>query len=71
MQVWVQVQRCRERRRSQRQARLGAGVPETSRGDAGQLAITSGILASSLVDYGLASSQNWRLMFGWPRSRQS
>src|SRR5450755_4087524 len=29
-----------------------------------QLAITSGILASYLVDYGLASSQNWRLMFG-------
>jgi sugar porter (SP) family MFS transporter len=29
-----------------------------------QLAITAGILASYLVDYGLASSQNWRLMFG-------
>ena len=29
-----------------------------------QLMITSGILASYLVDYGLASSQNWRLMFG-------
>jgi sugar porter (SP) family MFS transporter len=29
-----------------------------------QLAITSGILASYLVDYGLASTQNWRLMFG-------
>jgi sugar porter (SP) family MFS transporter len=29
-----------------------------------QLAITSGILTSYLVDYGLASSQNWRLMFG-------
>ncbi|MDQ1663939.1 MAG: hypothetical protein QOJ68_3919 [Blastococcus sp.] len=29
-----------------------------------QLAITSGILASYLVDYGLASSANWRLMFG-------
>lgn len=29
-----------------------------------QLAITSGILVSYLVDYGLASSQNWRLMFG-------
>jgi sugar porter (SP) family MFS transporter len=29
-----------------------------------QLAITSGILASYLVDYGLSSSQNWRLMFG-------
>jgi sugar porter (SP) family MFS transporter len=29
-----------------------------------QLAITLGILASYLVDYGLADSQNWRLMFG-------
>jgi sugar porter (SP) family MFS transporter len=29
-----------------------------------QLMITSGILASYLVDYGLADSQNWRLMFG-------
>jgi sugar porter (SP) family MFS transporter len=29
-----------------------------------QLAITVGILTSYLVDYGLASSQNWRLMFG-------
>jgi MFS family permease len=29
-----------------------------------QLAVTSGILASYLVDYGLASTQNWRLMFG-------
>ena len=29
-----------------------------------QLAITSGILISYLVDYGLSSSQNWRLMFG-------
>jgi sugar porter (SP) family MFS transporter len=29
-----------------------------------QLALTSGILASYLVDYGLASSRNWRLMFG-------
>jgi sugar porter (SP) family MFS transporter len=29
-----------------------------------QLAITLGILISYLVDYGLASSQNWRLMFG-------
>jgi sugar porter (SP) family MFS transporter len=29
-----------------------------------QLAITSGILISYLVDYGLANSQNWRLMFG-------
>jgi sugar porter (SP) family MFS transporter len=29
-----------------------------------QLAITAGILTSYLVDYWLASSQNWRLMFG-------
>jgi sugar porter (SP) family MFS transporter len=29
-----------------------------------QLAITSGILISFLIDYWLASSQNWRLMFG-------
>src|SRR6201999_1581027 len=29
-----------------------------------QLALTIGILASYLVDYGLASTQNWRLMFG-------
>jgi sugar porter (SP) family MFS transporter len=29
-----------------------------------QLAITIGILTSYLVDYGLASSENWRLMFG-------
>jgi Sugar (and other) transporter len=29
-----------------------------------QLAIASGILVSYLVDYGLASTQNWRLMFG-------
>ena len=29
-----------------------------------QLAITSGILVAYLVDYGLASSGNWRLMFG-------
>jgi sugar porter (SP) family MFS transporter len=29
-----------------------------------QLAITSGILTAYLVDYGLASSENWRLMFG-------
>lgn len=29
-----------------------------------QLAVTLGILASYLVDYGLANSQNWRLMFG-------
>jgi sugar porter (SP) family MFS transporter len=29
-----------------------------------QLAITSGILVSFLIDYGLSSSGNWRLMFG-------
>ncbi|MDA8392058.1 MAG: sugar porter family MFS transporter [Actinomycetota bacterium] len=29
-----------------------------------QLAITSGILMAGLVDYGLSSSGNWRLMFG-------
>ncbi len=29
-----------------------------------QLAITSGILVSYLIDYGLSSTQNWRLMFG-------
>jgi len=29
-----------------------------------QLAITTGILTSYLADYWLASSQNWRLMFG-------
>jgi sugar porter (SP) family MFS transporter len=29
-----------------------------------QLAITSGILVSYLVDYGLAGSRDWRLMFG-------
>jgi MFS family permease len=29
-----------------------------------RLAITSGILVSYLVDYGLSSSENWRLMFG-------
>jgi sugar porter (SP) family MFS transporter len=29
-----------------------------------QLAITSGILVSFLVDYGLSSSEDWRLMFG-------
>jgi MFS family permease len=33
-----------------------------------QLAITSGILVSYLVDYGLTSSQNWRLMCPRPRT---
>jgi sugar porter (SP) family MFS transporter len=46
---------------------IGEMVPPRIRGalvSFNQLAITSGILASYLVDYGLASSQNWRLMFG-------
>jgi sugar porter (SP) family MFS transporter len=46
---------------------IGEMVPPRMRGalvSFNQLAITSGILASYLVDYGLASSQNWRLMFG-------
>jgi sugar porter (SP) family MFS transporter len=46
---------------------IGEVVPPKIRGalvSFNQLAITSGILASYLVDYGLASSQNWRLMFG-------
>jgi sugar porter (SP) family MFS transporter len=46
---------------------IGEVVPPRIRGalvSFNQLAITSGILASYLVDYGLASSQNWRLMFG-------
>ncbi len=46
---------------------IGEVVPPKIRGalvSFNQLAITSGILVSYLVDYGLASSQNWRLMFG-------
>ncbi len=46
---------------------IGELVPPQIRGalvSFNQLAITSGILVSYLVDYGLASSQNWRLMFG-------
>jgi len=46
---------------------IGEAAPSRIRGalvSFNQLAITSGILASSLVDYGLASTQNWRLMFG-------
>jgi sugar porter (SP) family MFS transporter len=46
---------------------VGGGVPLRIRGalvSFNQLAITVGILVSYLVDYGLASSQNWRLMFG-------
>ncbi|HEY3715439.1 MAG TPA: sugar porter family MFS transporter [Jatrophihabitantaceae bacterium] len=46
---------------------IGEVVPPRIRGalvSFNQLAITTGILASYLVDYGLASRQNWRLMFG-------
>jgi sugar porter (SP) family MFS transporter len=46
---------------------IGEIVPPRIRGalvSFNQLAVTAGILASYLVDYGLASSQNWRLMFG-------
>ncbi|MDT4936301.1 MAG: hypothetical protein QOK11_4193 [Pseudonocardiales bacterium] len=46
---------------------IGEVVPPRIRGalvSFNQLAITSGILASYLVDYGLASGRNWRLMFG-------
>jgi sugar porter (SP) family MFS transporter len=46
---------------------IGEVVPPRMRGalvSFNQLAITSGILVSYLVDYGLASRQNWRLMFG-------
>lgn len=46
---------------------IGEVVPPRIRGalvSFNQLAITLGILVSYLVDYGLASSQNWRLMFG-------
>jgi sugar porter (SP) family MFS transporter len=46
---------------------IGEVVPPQVRGamvSFNQLALTSGILVSYLVDYGLSSSQNWRLMFG-------
>ncbi|HEY2042900.1 MAG TPA: sugar porter family MFS transporter [Jatrophihabitans sp.] len=46
---------------------IGEIVPPRIRGalvSFNQLAITAGILASYLVDYGLASTHNWRLMFG-------
>ena len=46
---------------------IGEVVPPRFRGgfvSFNQLAITSGILVSYLIDYGLSSSQNWRLMFG-------
>jgi sugar porter (SP) family MFS transporter len=46
---------------------IGEIVPPRQRGalvSLNQLAITVGILASYLIDYGLSSAQNWRLMFG-------
>lgn len=46
---------------------IGEVAPPRMRGalvSFNQLAITSGILVSYLVDYGLASTANWRLMFG-------
>jgi len=46
---------------------IGEIVPPRFRGgfvSFNQLALTVGIVVSYLVDYGLSSSQNWRLMFG-------
>lgn len=46
---------------------IGEAAPPRIRGalvSFNQLAVTLGILVSYLVDYGLASTQNWRLMFG-------
>ncbi len=46
---------------------IGETAPPKIRGalvSFNQLAITLGILVSYLVDYGLSSSENWRLMFG-------
>jgi sugar porter (SP) family MFS transporter len=46
---------------------IGEVVPPRVRGglvSLNQLAITAGILVSYLIDYGLAGSANWRLMFG-------
>ena len=46
---------------------IGELAPPNIRGalvSLNQLMITSGILVSYLVDYGLAGSKNWRLMFG-------
>jgi sugar porter (SP) family MFS transporter len=46
---------------------IGETAPPKVRGalvSFNQLAITSGILVSYLVDYGLSSTENWRLMFG-------
>jgi sugar porter (SP) family MFS transporter len=46
---------------------IGEVVPPRVRGglvSLNQLAITSGILVSYLIDYGLSGTGNWRLMFG-------
>jgi sugar porter (SP) family MFS transporter len=46
---------------------IGEVVPPRVRGglvSLNQLAITSGILMSYLIDYGLSGTGNWRLMFG-------
>jgi len=46
---------------------IGEIVPPRVRGglvSLNQLAITAGILVSYLIDYGLSSGGNWRLMFG-------
>jgi len=46
---------------------IGEIVPPKVRGglvSLNQLAITTGILVSYLIDYGLSDSGNWRLMFG-------
>lgn len=46
---------------------IGETAPPKIRGalvSLNQLAITTGILVSYLADYGLASTKNWRLMFG-------
>src|SRR4051794_7614741 len=46
---------------------IGEVAPPRLRGglvSLNQLAITSGIVVSYLVDYGLSSTANWRLMFG-------
>jgi sugar porter (SP) family MFS transporter len=46
---------------------IGEVVPPRVRGglvSLNQLAVTSGILVSYLIDYGLSSTANWRLMFG-------
>jgi sugar porter (SP) family MFS transporter len=46
---------------------IGEAAPPSIRGglvSLNQLAITIGILVSYLIDYGLADTKNWRLMFG-------